>query len=539
MLAEPLHSAEPCRTRRPCPAFTTPSDEVCVTCGRAPGVRRPVPLRTVHCGPCWAQFGGSPEAAEIGPPPLQALCSRDPRDQREWPELLAAEQWVQLLRRDCRDKLLRMVRELTLTAHWDTWESWPGWDRLIEVTGWARSTMAGWLRQLRLLGWLATIESGSTPQFRPLALAHVEGNRRAVYALRVPLRPAEPLAELEARAHAACRSVPAGVGAGWDLGGYRAVERTWTPTWFFGFSSLVDQWVSSRARDFFHNSQVTAQVESKKEALRARLDEKWLAFAGRVPTSRAQMLAAAAELRRQHPVLARLSIRATRALCRPYWHAGWTNNDVLHALEYRPTSWSRLPAMPLSKILAPYRWTQSRLSAWHTDTGRILPGHSHTERERHVREHVLVARHGQAALDALPPGAAQLRPLDVRRYGRGRVHAAVETLRRRRAAELSDRRAVVWPPDHAASPEHRSRMSAKIHAERERRQVQRAEMHERLLAQARAAQTKRQDHTEPQTFCTPPEPVDTPQDRHELALARARAEGRLPLTRRRRRRSPW
>ena len=523
--------------------ITSPGD-LCVTCGRAPGVPRLVPLRTVHCGPCWAKFGGSPDAEEIGPPPAEALGSRDPYDQLEWLDRLAGEQWVQLLRRDCRGRLLRMVRELALTADWNSWESWPGWDQLMEVSGWARSTLAGWLRQLRLLGWLAVIESGSTPQFRPLALAHVEGNRRAVYALRVPLRRGEQRPESSlvrqelavplAEHGAAWRSFPAGVGTRSHQRGCRVVDKTWTPTWSFDFSCSVGRWVSSHGKDFFHNSQVNAQISGKTKALRDRLDNKWLAFADRVPTSGAQMLAAAAELRRQHPVLALLSIRAGRALCRPYWRAGWTNNDVLHALEYRPTSWSTLPAMSLTKIVAPYRWAQSRLSAWHTESGQVLPGHTRANRDRRTHGHVLTTRHGRAAVAALPAGATQLHPGDIRRYGRGQVNAAVETFRRRRTAELAAVRAAIRPPEQVASPQHRSRMSAEIRAQRKHRRTPRTDLHERLLTQARAATAKRQCQAEPETTWTPSKLAETPQERHELALARARAEGHVPLNRRRR-----
>ena len=89
---------------------TAAAADPCVTCGRVPGVPRPVPLHTVHCGPCWATYGGSPDAEEIDAPPLEALGSRDPVDQREWPARLAAEPWVQDRRRDCREKLLLLAR---------------------------------------------------------------------------------------------------------------------------------------------------------------------------------------------------------------------------------------------------------------------------------------------------------------------------------------------------------------------------------------------------------------------------------------------
>lgn len=47
------------------------------------------------------------------------------------------------------------------------------------------------------------------------------------------------------------------------------------------------------------------------------------------------MLAAAAELRTD-PALRRLTPRWIRSIARPWWEAGWTNNDLLYALEHRP-----------------------------------------------------------------------------------------------------------------------------------------------------------------------------------------------------------
>jgi hypothetical protein len=435
---------------------------------------------------------------------------------------LSDEQWVQLLRSDCRGRLLDLVRELMLTANWDTWESWPGWDRLMDVTGWARSTLAGWLRQLRLLGWLSVIESGSTPQFRPMALAHVEGNRRAVYALRVPRRPGEQreAPQPPARPEPHLETVPAEPPTRSDQRGRASVDRTWTPTWFF--ISLKESFVgsSSRATDFFHSSQPSAQAEPKTEPLRGRFDEEWLAFARTSPTSGAQMLAAAAELRRQEPILARLTARAVRALCRPYWAAGWANDDVRHALRWRPRATSSLPAMEQAKIHAPYRWAQSRLAAWRTETGKVLPGDSHMERAQRTREHAVVARYGKAALAAMPAGSDRLRPVDVRRFGRRRVDAAVETLRRRRAAELTDERTAVRPLAAAADPEHARRVAEEFRTSRERC----------LAATPENAWSQAADPGIAERYLSA-----CPEERREAALARARAEGRVPLTRRRRR----
>jgi len=74
-------------------------------------------------------------------------------------------------------------------ADWDDHTTWPTWERLLDATGWGRSTMSSWLAELQRLGWLLRIEHGSTPQFRPMALSAIEGNRAAVYQLRIPVDP--------------------------------------------------------------------------------------------------------------------------------------------------------------------------------------------------------------------------------------------------------------------------------------------------------------------------------------------------------------
>nr|ABN48425.1 ORF9 [Amycolatopsis benzoatilytica] len=56
-----------------------PVSDLCVSCGRAPGVPRPTPLRTVHCGPCWAEFGGSPTSPRSARPRRSSGVARPQR----------------------------------------------------------------------------------------------------------------------------------------------------------------------------------------------------------------------------------------------------------------------------------------------------------------------------------------------------------------------------------------------------------------------------------------------------------------------------
>lgn len=540
------------------------------------------------CGPCWAEHGGQAGAAEIGPPPPIALGSRDPRCQREWLDRLWAEQWVQLLRVDTRRKLRRLCRKLAAHADWDTFQTWPTWPRLMAASGWARSTLAGWLRQLRVLGWLGHVEHGSTPATRPMGVVDdVEGNRAAVYVLRVPLR----LAEMPLTAAERARSAPAGGDhprdhqqPGQDESGpvpgsrvaqptdpgtrpvepapgqgrcHSAGDETWTPTTPVKDLFLEKDRGSTRARDFFHNPNIDASVGTEvMEALRARLEKEQVwTWDERVPTTRAQMLAAACELRRQHPILARLSGKAVRATARPYWRAGWTNADLLHALAYRPNSWWYATSCPVNQVISPAGWARSRLAAWRTPTGQILPGHS---AQQATRDQV-AARHGRAGLAALPAGAAALRPEHLLATARALAEQARETYqrnrRRDRVDELARPRSSAAAADpagqragadacHATLAAARQALGQAAAAERDRVRAQ-------LLAQARAHQAA--THPTPASAASvgergaaagPDTVADSPADRaralaaaaadraadrastqaHARALARARAD---------------
>ena len=153
------------------------------------------------CGPCWAAHGGKPSAEEIGPVPRETAPLRYPSGQKHWRQSLKRAEWVQDIRVDGRDNLLDIARVLALHADWNTLETWPGWDTLMARTGLSETTIQRWLQELRLRGWLEVIETGSTPMTRPMALtlpngrvlSRDEGNRRAVYALRIPLSPDEAL----------------------------------------------------------------------------------------------------------------------------------------------------------------------------------------------------------------------------------------------------------------------------------------------------------------------------------------------------------
>lgn len=91
----------------------------------------------------------------------------------------------------------------------------------------------------------------------------------------------------------------------------------------------------------------------------------------RVPETRVEMLAAAAEMRRRSFVLRRSSLRALRSVARDFWAAGWTVADVLRALDQRPDG-SPWPHSGAQRVRSVRAWCCYRLRRWRDAAGAPL-----------------------------------------------------------------------------------------------------------------------------------------------------------------------
>jgi hypothetical protein len=464
-------------------------DELCVTCWVRVGRPRATVLRAVVCGLCWAAHGGSPDAEEIGPVPAVTVVSADPRDQGHWLASLRRQDWVRDIRADGRANLLAVARLVALSASWQTLESRPTWERLVARSGLSERTVARWLQELRVRGWLAHLERGSTPAHRPSVLAHLDGNRAAVYGLRIPLTPEEALHRTAAQlvnrlvdlvdrdtgpvpeltrdapaqrgaapltapvglnsnsvaslpdADASFLARPAGLGHHDRLGQGKhqvAGDTNGSPSWsgFVEVNSGVGGF--SRASEPVDNPVHTLSTAKNLQltALRAGLDDKagpdW---ATTVPTSRFAMLIAADWLRHRLPVFAGCSRKLVRYLCKPYWHAGWTNRDIAHAMDHRPSVFYQATGVLISPkhITAPKAFIASRLAAWRAPDGAILPG-SWTSRvadaaAAHTARRQVADRHGRAGAALLRPGERLLTAQRIIDYGQAARPPASPTTR--------------------------------------------------------------------------------------------------------------
>lgn len=462
--------------------------EMCISCHRRSGVARDTPLRSVVCGPCWFAASGDTSASELVGRP-GAPATELPRNIAHWMRVVLSSGWFESRRVDSASKLRALLETLARHADWEELTTWPTWERLLQRTGWSRSTMSAWLAELQRLGFLLRVERGSTPRFRPMALAHVEGNRAAVYQLRLPVD--EPPATASAE---------------------RTEAVTRTPTRSCKQDLLRKHVLPTRARKLINSNVADDQFTGDKDGPTGPSQDGKSSgyFDHRVPVSAAQMLAAAAELRLADRALRRLSSRWVRALIRPWWRAGWTNGDVLHALGHAPGTGGSQPIdrCPAEQLRRPDGWVRHRMRRWWAD-GRPVPSPGAWERTRLRVE----SQHGQAAGSRLPYGSSRLQLEDVAVRPAEREEAAA-ALVRRWARELHERRNAPTPPDQIPDATSRRRHWREVCDQ---------------IGQKEA------DRTQP--VAPPAEPPRASnQSVWERALEVARAEGRAARPRRRRRR---
>ena len=223
-------------------------------------------------------------------------------------------------------------------------------------------------------------------------------------------------------------------------------DKNGSPSWS-GFSEK-DSGVGgfSRARKPVNNSvhNPSDPRQPQPTALRAGLDDKsGPEWATTVPTSRFTMLIAADWLRHRLPVFAGCSRKLIRHLCKPYWQAGWCNRDIVHAMDHRPGLFDQTPGVLIcpQRIATPQAFIASRLAAWRTPDGAILPGHwtarvTDAAAARAARRRV-ADRHGRAGAALLRPGERVLTTQHIINYGRTTRPTASPTTRAAAKATLA------------------------------------------------------------------------------------------------------
>lgn len=243
--------------------------------------------------------------------------------------LAADEADLALLRADARRNLLAVARVIGWSADPRTGRSRPTLARIMTASGLSRRCVQGWCRFLEQHGLLDVLEPGTTPQYRPALYALGKGNQAREWRLT------------------------ASPGDG-----------TCTPP----VDPDLDRFPSqARARDTETDRRSAA--DSTPPPSPPRLPT-WPVNSK--PQRRREQLAAAEQLRRDLPILRRMSARAVRSTLRVYFLADFTTSDIRYALDFRPDGSRHIQT---TAVHSPARWLAWRMACWLSADGTPLPPH--------------------------------------------------------------------------------------------------------------------------------------------------------------------
>lgn len=266
-----------------------------------------------------------------------------PSTQGQWQPVMRDAIDLAPVRSDRRATLLAVATMLMWHADWESLTTRPTWNRLIDhcqtTTGrGSRSSVARALATLIDMHLIARVAHGRRAEFAPGT--GQKPNDAAVYVLLIP-------------------------------SGMRIVDRNDTPTELQLGSSLP-----VRAREATDNHQaeplrgtptdVAAQAPPPRQTRTDPHAELWPGSAT-TGTNGARLMAAA-ELQRRLPVMRQISTRDVRACLKEFFLAGWTVQDIHHALDWKPdgTRWPHDGANGIGPTSV-RGWIAHRLAPWTSD----------------------------------------------------------------------------------------------------------------------------------------------------------------------------
>jgi hypothetical protein len=340
----------------------------------APGVSPSRPTPPASCTGAAAIFRAVPPG------------SRRCRSQREWLRVALAEIEAAGFYSNRAHHYAGICRILMQRMNWTDRTSRPGHLSISAAEGVSPDTVARAVAWLRERGLLGLVSPGTTAMLRPGVLYAGTANLAAVYVLTVPRRRSQ------------ARSPVAGKREFADLTSHR-------------------RWVVSGpcAR------QAKTPVKTGKARPTGGLPMLPRASPAlhHCPRNRSEGLAAAQAVQERARDLRRLSAEHVRWLGRPFFAAGWTPADVVHAIDHSPTG---RPHGFTAGIRSPGAWARARLALWLGPDGVPLPSRSQ-----------LAAEHHRQVLAEQERLRAERRPPDPAGYARGAARAR-EALRQALAA---------------------------------------------------------------------------------------------------------
>lgn len=250
-------------------------------------------------------------------------------------------------RADAQRNLKAVAWEVAIRAGWIDHTARVSWDTTAAAAGVCRRTIGNELQWLRENGWLGHVEHGTTPKLRKRWQNERYGdqNRQPVYLLCEPLSasvtPQEPLADVHS---------PTGpTGAQNDGQQLSTGTTTCTPTFSFPWSSKKTPHTREGRlawcpRTKTERQQAAGQIQDRSGA-------NWHTDRNRAKPTDVLVVSP----------LRTISKAALAHLARDFWRAGWTVDDVLHAIDHRPDG-TRHTAT--SAVSDPAGWIRYRLNHW-------------------------------------------------------------------------------------------------------------------------------------------------------------------------------
>ena len=316
--------------------------------------------------------------------------SKRARSQRGYLRAVVADPVIAALRADRRRAVLELARILARHADWRDMTSWRPRERACAEIGSSRDpskplSISAYKRARQVLeerGFLGLVAQGWTSALRAGALDDGTGTS-AVFVLTVPRRKQRLRSDGES-------------------------SRVNGPL----TGSRREPGIAPRARE------ARAEVKSgnpevKSEEARAPRGQSVLPPAGAaplaaVPENRTEALAAAQVMQERARLLRRLSAEHLRHLARPFFAAGWSPRDLLHAIDHEPGGRQHGYT---SGVRSPAGWIRSRLAAWFGPNDVPLP--SRSQRLAEARRQVLADQAARRARDAAERAAAADYPVQA------------------------------------------------------------------------------------------------------------------------------
>jgi hypothetical protein len=319
--------------------------------------------------------------------------SRRCRSQREWQRAALNEIEGQGWYANRAAHYSGIARRLALCMDWRLRTSRPGHEHIASSVGVSTDTVARCVAWLQGRGLLGLVSPGTTPDLRPGVLYAGTGNLAAVYLLTVPRRKSRALTPVPGQDNFA------------DLSRSR---------------SELDK--APRAREARTNTKGKSERPPGAQPVLPRPANTLHTC----PQTRSEGLAAALAVQEHARDLRRLSPEHVRHVSRPYFAAGWTPADVMHALDHEPSGRQHGYT---SGIRSPAAWAKYRLGLWLGPDGLPLP--SRSQLVAAARRRVLAEQAGRRAQRRTTPAD----PSHAARAREMLMHRLAEIASRRRPAD--------------------------------------------------------------------------------------------------------